>query len=183
MTCSADRSLTRTVDDVLGRRSPDCRGDLDPPSDAVRDWIAGTVGTPTARWSRQLLGGTHARTDVVCAPVGQQFVLRRFSTGDDAVHRESRVLDALDGLDGLAPRLLACDPDGAQLCVPTILTTLLPGCACINPEDPQSFARTARPDTGPPPRPRPMAACTRRSGIRRAPSARARARIYSAGDA
>jgi hypothetical protein len=36
-------------------------------------------------------------------------ILREFPPGDDAAMAEVRILGALDGLDGLAPRLLACD--------------------------------------------------------------------------
>lgn len=110
------------------------------PSPAVLDWVAGNAGATAARWSRQLVGGTHAITDVVYTMDGQELVLRRFPVGDNAVHRETRVLDALDGLGGLAPRLLAADPDGAQVGTPAILTTLLPGNACITPDNPLDFA-------------------------------------------
>ena len=41
---------------------------------------------------------------------------------------------------GLASRLLAADRDGAEVGGPTILTTLLPGYACIIPDDPPDFA-------------------------------------------
>lgn len=110
------------------------------PSQTVLAWVAANVGATSAHWSRQLVGGTHAVTDVVATTDGQELVLRRFPVGDDAVHRESRVLLALDGLGGLAPRLLAADPDGAQVGAPTILTALLPGSACITPDDPPNFA-------------------------------------------
>ncbi|QHO71144.1 hypothetical protein BHD05_10950 [Marisediminicola antarctica] len=104
------------------------------------EWVAASVGATSASWSRSLLGGMHAVTDVVRTSDRQDLVLRRFPAGDDAVHREVRVLSAIDGLDGLAPLLIAADPDGATG-TPTILTTLLAGSAFITPHDPVDFAR------------------------------------------
>jgi aminoglycoside phosphotransferase (APT) family kinase protein len=103
------------------------------------DWIAQESGVATVLWSRSLAGGTHALTDVVTLPSGEELVLRRFPIGDNAVHRETRVLKALQGLDGLAPVFLASDPDGLTG-APTILTTLVPGSAWITPDDPLDFA-------------------------------------------
>lgn len=77
------------------------------PSAAVLEWVADRIGASAVRWSRQLLGGTHALTDVVQVACGQELVLRRFPAGDDAVQRESRVLPVLDGLGELA---LGCSP-------------------------------------------------------------------------
>lgn len=111
-----------------------------PPPGLALDWAADCLNVTAVHWSRRLPGGTHALTDVVRGPDGQQMVLRRFPDEDTAVHRESRVLQALDGLDGLAPVFLAADPDGARAGVPTILTTLLPGTASITPRDPHDFA-------------------------------------------
>jgi hypothetical protein len=111
------------------------------PSEAVLAWVAGSVGVDSARWSRRLLGGTHALTDVVQTSDTDELALRRFPCGDDAVHREARVLAEIAGLDGLAPLLLAADPDGAQTGTPAILTTLLPGHACITPDDSYDAAR------------------------------------------
>ena len=110
------------------------------PSAAVLEWVADEIGAPAVRWSRRLLGGTHALTDVVQVARGQELVLRRFPAGDDAVQRESRVLPVLDGLGGLAPRVLAADPDGSLTGQPVIVTTMLRGGACITPEDPTDFA-------------------------------------------
>jgi aminoglycoside phosphotransferase (APT) family kinase protein len=109
-----------------------------PPSHEVAQWAAESVNAATASWSRRLSGGTHALTDVIEAG-GEELVLRRFPRGDDAVHRESRVLGVLAGLAGLAPRLLAADPDGVRTGTPTILTSLLPGHACITPDDWHSY--------------------------------------------
>jgi aminoglycoside phosphotransferase (APT) family kinase protein len=107
--------------------------------DRVLHWVASGVGTAEASWARRLAGGTHARTDVVTTADGREFVLRRFPVGDDAVHRETRVLAALDGLDGRAPRLIAADPDGVATGAPAIVTTLVPGSAWITPDDPADF--------------------------------------------
>lgn len=43
-------------------------------------------------------------------------------------------------LGGLAPRVLAADPDGSLTGQPVIVTTMLRGGACITPEDPTDFA-------------------------------------------
>lgn len=110
------------------------------PSAAILEWVADRVGVSAACWSRRLLGGTHALTDVVQTDCGQELVLRRFGPGDDAVQRECRVLPVLDGLGGLAPRVLAADPDGSLTGQPVVVTTMLPGGACITPADPTDFA-------------------------------------------
>ena len=111
------------------------------PSEAVLAWVASSLGVDSARWSRRLVGGIHALTDVVRTTDTHELVLRRFPCGDDAVYREVRVLAEIAGLDGLAPLLLAADPDGAQTGTPAILTTLLPGHACITPDDSYDAAR------------------------------------------
>jgi aminoglycoside phosphotransferase (APT) family kinase protein len=88
-----------------------------------------------------LSGGTHARTYLLqtANPEGE-FVLREFPVGDRAVGDEILVLGALDGLGGLAPRLLAADP-GGPADEPWILISRLPGLADITPADPPRFAR------------------------------------------
>ncbi len=131
---------TYSLGSLLGEGDQTGGVTLTSPSQVVLDWVARSLGATAVGWSRQLAGGTHAVTDVVRTVDGQELVLRQFPPGDDAVHRESRVLDALDGFGGLAPQLLAADPDGAQVGRPAILTTLLPGQACIAPDDPQAFA-------------------------------------------
>ncbi|WP_105036624.1 phosphotransferase family protein [Cryobacterium aureum] len=112
-----------------------------PVSPVVLEWAARELAVSELHEVRTLPGGTHAATTVVGAPDGAEFVLRQFPPGDDAVHREIRVLDGLGGLGELAPRLLAADPDGTANGCPLIVTTLLPGRASITPEDPQDFAR------------------------------------------
>jgi hypothetical protein len=79
-----------------------------PPAEALA-WAAQAVGpAASARTVRRLAGGTHAATHLLRTerPAGE-LVLRRFPPGDEAAAREARVLEALDGLDGWAPRLAA----------------------------------------------------------------------------
>jgi aminoglycoside phosphotransferase (APT) family kinase protein len=96
----------------------------------------------TVRQIRALAGGTHARTCLIrTATPEQEFVLREFPAGDPAAGHEARVLAALDGLDGLAPRLLASAPGGAAAEEPWNLISRLPGWADITPASPSRFAR------------------------------------------
>ena len=106
-----------------------------PPSKDQVAWVAGQLGSSRVRWSRRLLGGTHALTDVLDTD-GASVVLRRFDRGDDAVAREQRVLRVLDGLGGLAPTLLAADPDGSLTGQPAIVTDMLAGASTVFPADP-----------------------------------------------
>ena len=77
-----------------------------------------------------------------------EVILREFPPGDEAARRESRVLTALDGLGGLAPRLLASytgtdvgtGPDGAAPGTPWVLISRLPGTADITPRQPSAWA-------------------------------------------
>jgi aminoglycoside phosphotransferase (APT) family kinase protein len=95
----------------------------------------------TVRDTIALAGGTHAGTYLIrTAGPEREFVLREFGPGDDAAIREARILAALDGLDGLAPRLLASDPDGSASAGPWTLISRMPGHADIDPADPVSFA-------------------------------------------
>ena len=99
----------------------------------------------TVRDTLTLFGGTHARTSLVrTADPEREFVLREFTPGDDAAAREMRVLAALDGLGGLAPRLLAGDAagqrDSLQPGGPWTLISRLPGAADITPANPAAFA-------------------------------------------
>ena len=109
-------------------------------SPIVLAWAAGKLAVTELHVVRTLLGGTHARTTVVGTADGREFVLREFPAGDDAVRREVCVLAALGDLGDLAPRLVAADADGQHSGCPLIITTLLPGRACIQPEDPRDFA-------------------------------------------
>lgn len=113
----------------------------DPPAEALA-WAAGHLGTGAAvRAVRPLSGGSHAATHLLEATgPEQQAVLRRFPPGDDSAAREARVLAALDGLGGFAPRLLGVDPQGEQCGLPAVLITRLPGRAGITPADPDAAA-------------------------------------------
>ncbi|MFC4592539.1 phosphotransferase family protein [Sphaerisporangium corydalis] len=88
-----------------------------------------------------LAGGTHARTHLVrTADPDCELVLRRYDVADDAACRETHVLAALDGLGGLAPRLLDADPAGERFGEPAVLISRLPGRADIMPADPLPWA-------------------------------------------
>jgi hypothetical protein len=64
---------------------------------------------------RRLNGGTHADTHLVrLSNPDLEVVLHEFPIGDAAAENEARVLQALNGLDGLTPRLLDSDVDAAQ---------------------------------------------------------------------
>jgi aminoglycoside phosphotransferase (APT) family kinase protein len=91
---------------------------------------------------RSLPGGSHARTWLVCtADPPVDLVLRDFPPGDPAAADEERVLRALDGLGGLAPRLVDADPGGASWSDrPAVLISRLPGSAEITPADPVAWA-------------------------------------------
>jgi aminoglycoside phosphotransferase (APT) family kinase protein len=112
-------------------------GDLPPPAAALRRAAALAGPGATVRRTEALAGGTHARTFLVqTAGPGLDLVLREFPPGDDTARREARVLAALDGLGGLAPRLLASDRDGGSW----LLISRLPGTADITPASPGAAA-------------------------------------------
>ena len=88
-----------------------------------------------------LAGGTHADTTLIrTANPETEVVLREFPPFDDAAQRETKVLRALDGLDGLAPRLLASDTAHETSGNPWLLISRLPGSADITPRDPAARA-------------------------------------------
>jgi aminoglycoside phosphotransferase (APT) family kinase protein len=90
---------------------------------------------------RALAGGTHASTYLIrTASPEQEFILREFPPGDDAARDEVRVLTALDGLDGLAPRLLAKGAGGKPSEGSWLLISRLPGAADITPGQPAAWA-------------------------------------------
>jgi 8-oxo-dGTP pyrophosphatase MutT (NUDIX family) len=90
---------------------------------------------------RALAGGTHARTTLIkTANPELEVVLREFPPGDDAASRETRVLRALDGLGGLAPRLLGGGTDGVAAEGSWLVITRLPGAADITPDEPAPWA-------------------------------------------
>ncbi|GAA4204476.1 phosphotransferase family protein [Actinocatenispora rupis] len=106
---------------------------------AALAWAAAACGTDLHP-VRPLPGGTHAATTLVRTGDGRQLVLRTFPPGDPAVHREADVLARLAGLDGLAPALVAADPDGTHAGRPAILVTRVPGRPDITPADPYRWA-------------------------------------------
>jgi hypothetical protein len=69
--------------------------------------------------------------------IGSEAVLREFPAGDDSVAGEAEVLLKLDGLKGLAPRLLA---EGVSDPVPWLLLSRLPGAADITSGEPEAVA-------------------------------------------
>ena len=80
-----------------------------PLSSAAVKQAAGLAGQgATVREIRTLAGGTHARTYLIrTANPEREFILREFPCGDGGARDESRVLSALGGLGGLAPRCAA----------------------------------------------------------------------------
>lgn len=95
----------------------------------------------TVREISALAGGTHAHTyQIHTSNPELEIILREFPPGDTAARHEAEVLTALDGLDGLAPRLLASGTDGAQPATPWNLISRLPGAANITPARPSAFA-------------------------------------------
>lgn len=103
------------------------------PSLAALRWAAENAGSAApARVVRHLAGGTHAITHLLRTDrPARHMVLRRYPAGDDAAEREATVLEALDGLDGWAPKLIDVDPAGQRTGEPSILITRLPGRADI----------------------------------------------------
>lgn len=95
----------------------------------------------TVQSMQALAGGTHARTTLIrTANPETEVILREFPPGDDAAEGEARVLRALDGLDGLAPRLLASDTAHATTRGSWLLISRLPGSADITPRHPAAQA-------------------------------------------
>ncbi len=110
--------------------------DRPPPAAALRRAAALAGPGAAVRRTEPLAGGTHARTFLVhTAGPELDVVLREFPPGDRTARREAQVLTVLDGLGGLAPRLLASDPDGSW-----VLISRLPGTADITPARPAAAA-------------------------------------------
>ncbi|TDC98786.1 aminoglycoside phosphotransferase family protein [Nonomuraea deserti] len=112
------------------------------PSSAALAWAARIPGTSaTVREVQVLTGGTHASTHLIrTTDPDCELVLRRYAAADDAAYREAHVLTALDGLGGLAPRLLDSDSAGERFGEPAVLISRLPGRADIMPADPLPWA-------------------------------------------
>jgi aminoglycoside phosphotransferase (APT) family kinase protein len=89
----------------------------------------------------RLEGGQHADTwRVETASPVLTVVVRQFPVGDPAGACETRVLQALEGLRGLAPVLLGSDLAGRWSEAPTTLISWLDGEADIAPTDPDAWA-------------------------------------------
>jgi len=112
------------------------------PSPAALRRAAGLAGPgATVRDVRALPGGTHAATFLIrTTNPALEAVLREFPPGDDAPRAEARVLAALDGLGGLAPRLLAEGPGDDLTGGSWLLISRLPGTAGILPARPAAWA-------------------------------------------
>ena len=90
---------------------------------------------------RALAGGTHARTSLIrTVNPEREFVLREPPPGDAAAANERQVLAALDGLGGLAPRLLASEVSNASPAGSWLLISCLPGIADLSPARPAAVA-------------------------------------------
>ncbi len=90
----------------------------------------------------RLEGGQHAATwRVDTTSPALTVVVRQFPVGDSAGACEARVLQALDGLGGLAPVLLGSDLAGRWSGCPTTLISWLDGQGDIAPTDPDVWAR------------------------------------------
>jgi aminoglycoside phosphotransferase (APT) family kinase protein len=108
---------------------------------AVKQAVALAGPRAAVRHISALVGGTHSRTYLIQVSNPElEVVLREFPAGDAAACQEAQVLTALDGLGGLAPRLLASGPGGTPPAGPWNLISCLPGAADITPASPSAFA-------------------------------------------
>jgi aminoglycoside phosphotransferase (APT) family kinase protein len=91
---------------------------------------------------QELLGGTHADTHLLrLSNPDLDVVLREFPIGDADAENEVHVLQALDGLDGLVPRVLDSEVDATRTTRPWVLISRLPGRAEITAQEPEARAR------------------------------------------
>jgi aminoglycoside phosphotransferase (APT) family kinase protein len=127
---------------TLPEDSPEHRAAPDRPSAGALEQARLLAGSSAAiRSVVRLHGGQHADTwRVLTAGPERAVVVRQFPPGDPAAAHEQRVLQALEGLDGLAPVLLAGDLDGGWSEAPTSLISWLDGRADITPADPETWA-------------------------------------------
>jgi aminoglycoside phosphotransferase (APT) family kinase protein len=89
----------------------------------------------------RLDGGQHAAAwRVDTASPALSVVVKQFPVGDSAAACEALVLQTIDGLKGLAPRLLSSDLAGRWAECPTTLVSWLDGQADIAPADPDGWA-------------------------------------------
>ena len=112
------------------------------PSAGALEEVRRLAGSSAAIQSvRRLEGGQHAdtwRVDTVSPEL--TVVVRQFPVGDSAGACEQQVLQALDGLGGLAPVALGGDPDGRWSASPTSLISWFDSQADITPTDPENWA-------------------------------------------
>jgi aminoglycoside phosphotransferase (APT) family kinase protein len=95
----------------------------------------------TATVIQALAGGTHARTWLIqVASPELTLILREFPPGDDAAATETRILGVLDGLNGMAPQLVASDSSTASAAGSWTLISRLPGIADLRPAPPARLA-------------------------------------------
>ncbi len=115
--------------------------ELTPSAGAIEE-VRRLAGSSAAIQSvTRLEGGRHADTwKVDTASPELTVVVRQFPAGDSAAAHEQRVLQALDGLEGLAPVLLGSDLEGRWAEFPTSLISWLDGQADITPTDPEKWA-------------------------------------------
>jgi aminoglycoside phosphotransferase (APT) family kinase protein len=115
--------------------------DLPRSASAVRRAVGLAGPDAVVRSVHALLGGTHASTWLIqTANPECEVVLREYPAGDDAARDESRILTALDGLNGLAPLLLASAASPAAE-GPWVIISRLLGHADIIPGQPVEWAR------------------------------------------
>lgn len=108
---------------------------------AVAQAVALAGPRAAVRHISALAGGTHARTYLIQTLNPElEVILREFPPGDAAACHEAQVLTALEGLGGLAPRLLASGPGGTSPAGPWNLISRLSGAADITPASPPAFA-------------------------------------------
>jgi hypothetical protein len=125
-----------------------------PRSAAAVERAAGLAGRDAmVQAVRVLARGTHAATFLIkTANPELEVILREFPPGDDTAGREALVLAALDGLGGLAPRLLASGTDSVTADGSWVLISRLAGSPDIAPRRPIRLGRAARPGTRADPR-------------------------------
>jgi len=112
-----------------------------PPAGAVEEVRRLAGGSASIRAVVRLEGGQHADTWRVDTEAPERtVVVRRFPAGDPAGAHERQVLQALDGLGGLAPVVLGSDLEGRWSASPTTLISWLDGRPDIMPRDPESWA-------------------------------------------
>lgn len=125
----------------LGASSSDVALELSPSPWALSRAleIAGRQASLTT--IQRLAGGTHADTYLIRTTHPElALILREFPANDETAANEQSVLATLDGLGGLAPRLLAASTDTVLNERPWLLISQLPGLADLSPHDTEQYA-------------------------------------------